>query len=133
MTGYIEVPHTADVCLRVWGDDLVSLFEQSARGLHHLMQPRIGAGEISSRRIDIIGSDIETLLVDFLSTILYWIEVDKLVCIDYAFSIIDCRIYGEISCQPCLAIARHIKAVTYHNLAVRQISGELVTEIVFDV
>ena len=133
MAGYKELPHTADVRLLAWGDRIVSLFEQCARGMQHIIQPEFATGGLIEKHINITGLDDESILVEFLSTILFWIEVDKVACFDYHLAYMDGRFYGWIKCKPYLTIARNIKAVTYHDLTILRNAGEYSTEIVFDV
>jgi SHS2 domain-containing protein len=131
--GFQEQPHTADWALEVWAPDLVGLLQQAASGMYALMQARLQAEPREIYRFEIAALDRETLLVTFLSELLYFTQRD-----DVAFDQFDLvqegeRLLAEVAGAPIESIAKEIKAVTYHNLAVRETARGLETTIVFDV
>lgn len=133
LAGFSELPHTADVCIRIWGPDINSLFVQGAQGLFYLVQPEGISDTSIDIPIKIEGGDLETLLVGFLSLLLYWLEVDKLICSNPNIKYENGKITGSITCHYCEMISRQIKAVTFHDLNIRETSNGYVAEIVFDV
>jgi len=132
--GFREHAHTADWELEVWAPDLPSLLEQAARGMYALSGVRLQAGIRLTRTIDLQSMDAESLLVRFLSELL-WLEQEE----GLGFDTIDLRLEGEQKLHAELggaAIAnldKEIKAVTYHNLAVQHTPNGLRVNIVFDV
>ncbi len=131
--GFQEQPHTADWALDVWAPDLVNLLRQAAGGMYALMQARLQAEPRESYRFEIAAPDRETLLVTFLSELLYFTQRD-----DVAFDQFDLvqsgeRLAAEVEGAPIESIAKEIKAVTYHDLAVRETARGLEVTIVFDV
>ncbi len=128
-----EVEHTADAALRIYGQDLGELFANAAYGMFTLMAnwediPSSREHEISLRAID-----NETLLVDWLSELLYLHEMEGIVYT--AFEILD------ISPTRLQAIARGterwnhltaIKAVTFNNLHIEKTPEGYTATIVFD-
>ena len=131
--GFQEQPHTADWALDVWAPDLVGLLQQAAVGMYALMHARLQAEPRETYRFEIAALDRETLLVTFLSELLYFTQRD-----DVAFDQFDLiqegeRLMAEVAGAPIESIAKEIKAVTYHNLAVRETARGLETTIVFDV
>jgi len=131
--GFQEQPHTADWALEVWAPDLVGLLQQAAVGMYALMHARLQAEPRETYRFEIAALDRETLLVTFLSELLYFTQRD-----DVAFDQFDLiqegeRLMAEVAGAPIESIAKEIKAVTYHNLAVRETARGLETTIVFDV
>ena len=68
--GYEEVEHTADIALRVWGEDYQDLLRQAADGLYALMGivPRLNSHV--DQRFVIPEWTPETILVDFLTELL---------------------------------------------------------------
>src|SRR5512136_2246757 len=118
--GFQEQPHTADWALDVWAPDLIGLLQQAARGMYALMHARQLAELREAYRFEIAAPDRETLLVTFLSELLYFTQRD-----DVAFDQFDLvqegeRLMAEVEGAPIESIAKEIKAVTYHNLAVRE-------------
>ena len=133
LAGYQEIAHTADWELHVWAPDMPALLEQAARGIYALMGARLQPGSRQSRRLEIYYQDKESLLVSFLAELLLLCELENL-----GFDVFDLQIEGErlsanLSGAPVESIAKEIKAVTYHNLAIRETAPGLETNIVFDV
>ncbi|MCL4560828.1 MAG: archease [Chloroflexi bacterium] len=131
--GYRERPHTADWALDVWADNPTALLEQAARGMYALMDTRLAAGPRRQKKVDLEAEDLEGLLVAFLSELLYLMEQEGL-----GFDRIDFRLEGqhlqaELEGAPVVFQTKEIKAVTYHDLHVRQVDDRLETTLVFDV
>ena len=86
------------------------------------------------RRISLHASDAESLLVRFLSELL-WIEQNEHLAFDHVSVTVDgdYNLDAELHGFPIAQIDKEIKAVTYHNLAVQSSSAGLRVNIVFDV
>lgn len=133
LAGYQEIAHTADWELHVWAPDMSALLEQAARGAYALMAACLQSGPRQSRRFEISYQDRESLLVSFLTELLLLCELENL-----GFDTFDLQIEGEclianLSGAPVESIAKEIKAVTYHNLVIRETATGLEANIVFDV
>ena len=76
--GFQEIPHTADWALRVWGEDLPALLSESARGMNWLAGVLLDKDNRIQRVIECAGTDPESLLVAFLSELVYHTEHDHL-------------------------------------------------------
>ncbi len=131
--GYQEQPHTADWALSVWAPTLIDLLQQAARGMYALMHARLQAEPREAYRFEIAAPDRETLLITFLSELLYFTQRD-----DVGFDQIDLtqdgeRLIAKVEGAPLESIAKEIKAVTYHNLVVQETERGLEATIVFDV
>ncbi len=133
-TGHRERPHTADWSLDVWAPDLPDLLAEAARGMYELMELQLSPGPRTRREIRmLVTDDPESTLVAFLAELLYLDERDGL-----GFDLIQVKIeFGRLEAElegaPVAAQSKEIKAVTYHNLAVRRVNDRLETTIVFDV
>ncbi len=128
-----EVPHSADCAIRAWAPDLVSLLAEAARGLNAVSGVRLRTGPRVRRDVAIQASDDEGLLVSFLSELVYAQEQEHLGFDDFALQAGQGRLSGTMYGAPLEAIAKPIKAVTYHNLEIRRTSAGREAEIVFDV
>ena len=131
--GYIEIEHTADWELKVWGLELSDLFEQAALGMFALAGLVLQSKPRLSRSIKMQNVDIESLLVDFLSELLYFSEVEEIGFDSFDIRINGCVLNATLHGAPLDTISREIKAVTYHNLAVNEGVSGLEVSIVFDV
>ncbi len=130
-----ELEHTADWALHVWGQDLRALFENAARGMVQLVGGEADPAETPIRHtIELEAPDPETLLVDWLSELLYLIEDRGIVFEDIAVrSLEGLRLTAEVAGRPGGRFTKHIKAATYHNLSIHCEAGRCETTIVFDV
>ncbi len=130
-----EIAHTADWSIRVWGQNRRALFENAARGMVSLIGGEADlAREPAVRGFTLEADDWETLLVDFLTEILYLIEDNGVVCerVEVA-SAAGHRLAATVEGRPGGRFNKEIKAVTYHNLAIRHTDRGFETTIVFDV
>ena len=92
-----------------------------------------GKGPRVQKTFQTEGPDAESLLVAFLSEVLYYQEQEGL-----AFDTCDVRVASqwlkvEMEGAQIAASEKAIKAVTYHNLKIEKTSRGLETTIVFDV
>lgn len=134
--GFREIEHTADLEIEVWGPDLPTLFHQAAQGLYHLAQLEfVGEQETTlTRPIRLKGIDWEDLLVTFLDELLYLLEEESL-----AFEYLDLTMSADHTLEgwmrgfPVFSQSREIKAVTYHNLKMRERKDGFEVNIVFDI
>jgi len=77
--------------------------------------------------------DVESLLVLFLSELVYAAEQERLVFDTFEIDLNGSELRVNMSGAPLLSLNKSIKAVTYHNLQVRQTEAGFEVEIVFDV
>jgi SHS2 domain-containing protein len=131
--GFEELPHTADWALRVWAPDLAGLFAESARGMNAIAGARPAAGPRVERTFEAQASDPESLLVRFLSELVYAAEQERLVFDRFEITLDDTHLRVGMSGAPLTALTKEIKAVTYHNLRIRPSERGYEVEIVFDV
>jgi SHS2 domain-containing protein len=134
MRSFEEINHTADRAFRVTGRDMAALLENAARAMQALDGPPPPTEASATREIDVEGVDRETLLVNWLNEILYLEQVDRLVCTD--FQIYECKnhhVRGRVETREAERRPTYIKAVTFHNLIVRETLEGLEAEIVVDV
>ena len=129
------VEHTADWALRVTGRDMAALLANAALGMSSLLVADLKMlPNDEERRIELEAFDAETLLVDWLSELAYLAESEQLVFRDFHLSqVTDNRMTAIIRGGRPAELLKHIKAVTYHNLAIKLIARGLEATIVFDV
>ena len=131
--GYREVEHTADWQIEVWAPDLPLLFEQAALGMYALSDTRLGPEARLTREIELQGQDPESLLVSFLTELLYLGESQGLGFDRFNLQINGDYLFAQVEGAPIQTQSKEIKAVTYHNLEIRETSRGLEVSIVFDV
>ncbi|MDJ0681195.1 MAG: archease [Xenococcaceae cyanobacterium MO_167.B52] len=129
-----EIEHTADWAYRVRAQNLTQLFIQAALGLYSLVGMELASGERITRAIQLKAIDYESLLVAWLNELLFFHESESL-----GFEQIEIQHLNETTIQakvtgaPTQQWLKDIKAVTYHNLAIRQTESGLEVTLVLDV
>ena len=131
--GFEELPHTADWSLRVWAKSLPALFAEAARGMYALSGANQAEGPKVKRTFEAEATDAESLLVAFLSELVYAVEQEHLIFDEFDIQVKGIKLKVEMSGAPILSLAKAIKAVTYHNLQIQQTARGYEVEIVFDV
>ncbi|MFQ5615654.1 MAG: archease [Anaerolineales bacterium] len=132
-TGFQEIEHTADWALNVWAPNLTELFVQAAQGMYTLSGTHLQSGPRLARSLTVDGDDSESLLVNFLSELLFFGEQDGFAFDSFDLSLGKERLHARIEGAQIASQQKEIKAVTYHNLEVRSTQRGLEVTIVFDV
>jgi len=133
IAGYREIEHTADWELEVWAPDLTRLMQQAALGMYKLMGVQVSSSPTETRALKCTAPDDESLLVSFLSELLYYCDMEEIVFQEFNFSQEDAGLSVEMTGLPLHSIDKEIKAVTYHNLKVENTGSGYRVRIVFDV
>ena len=132
-SGFEEIEHTADWALRVWAPDLPQLFALAAQGMYGLMEIVLAQEGRSARTVEVEGIDNESLLVAFLSELLYASEMERLGFDCFAVHLSGERLQAQVEGAPIVRQKKEIKAVTFHNLQIQERDGLFWVTIVFDV
>jgi len=131
--GYKEIEHTADWELEIWAPDLAGLLEQAARGMYALTGAVFEPGPRSKRSLRLEAQDSESLLVGFLTELLYLAETEGLGFDAFQLQLRGYRLKAGLEGAPLRTVSKEIKAVTYHNLKVEDGPQGLQARVVFDV
>jgi SHS2 domain-containing protein len=127
--------HPGDVKLRARGDSLEQLFANAARGM---MSYLFGAQIANARPqrtevIEVEAPDREGLLVDWLSELLYRATSEYQAYGEFRIrELSDRRLTATAGVIPAEAID-DIKAVTHHELSIRERDGGWEATVVFDI
>ncbi len=135
--GHEPIEHTADLAIRVWAPDLRGLVEEAALGMIDLMVENPPAATRTVER-QCQAETPEDLLVECLREVLLLIELEGLVPVDVDVAMDDeatarLQVHVVPVSEAGDSLTGSIKAVTYHNLEVRETDRGLEVEIVFDV
>jgi SHS2 domain-containing protein len=132
--GFREHAHTADWELEVWALNFPGLLEQSARGMYSISGVHLREKGHQVETIMLHADDAESLLVSFLSELL-WLEQSRGVAFNKYSIRVDNHydLLAELEGSVIASIDKEIKAVTYHNMAIEASSQGLRVSIVFDV
>ncbi|MDD1700425.1 MAG: archease [Methanoregula sp.] len=131
-----EISHTADVKIHARAPTLEELFAETLKALMQVMYGTTSQGEIK-REIRIESGDIESLLIDFLSEVLFISEVESLVFSEASLRINGLSLIAELKGEP-FDPARHsggseVKGISYSGLAITHDANGYMLDIIFDV
>jgi SHS2 domain-containing protein len=135
---FTELPHTADWALHVWAADLPSLFCEAARGMNTLAGAVLTQAPRQERAFRASGPDAESLLVAFLSELVYYAEQEHMGFDDFTLELTPeddgtLWLHANLRGARLAVLNKAIKAVTYHGLKIRQTEQGCEATIVFDV
>lgn len=122
-SGFRILEHPADTGLEVWGPNLSEVFRQAALALMSIVVEPASVGDRELRKLSIRGSDIENLLVRWLSEILYLFDGEGFLTSDVEIrslhdSALEATLKGESVDCVNHQFRMDVKAVTYHQLKI---------------
>lgn len=142
MENYTILDHTADIGFEVYGKTKTELFANAVAALFDLIldrQDTTAPGESEEEKSIVVeGGDIEDLLVNFLREVLYLFNGEKWAVLNCRpVEVTDKRIEAQLFGEPYDTRKHHvkmeIKAVTYHELSVKNTSEGWKATVIFDV
>lgn len=137
MAQFQILEHRADLKIRVFGRDLKELFSNAALAMAN--QQNSEAGKKTRERegwelLEIASSDLESLLVDWLSEILSRSDTYQKVYFDFRIEkLTQKRLKAKIRGVSVGQKSIDIKGVTYHGLKVEKTGNYWQTTIIFDI
>ncbi len=131
-----ELSHTAEIGLRIYADAPEDLFACAAQAMFSLLNAATDADQpplVHHIRLD--ADDGESLLVDWLNELLYLYETTGALFTECAIlrwtpTHLEAEARGR---KPLTAPSIHIKAVTYHQLAVTTGDQGWTAQVYFDI
>jgi SHS2 domain-containing protein len=133
-----EIEHTADVGLEVEAPTLAVLFERAGLAMLGLMVDVAAVAPRDTLPLVVEADGYTELLHDFLTALLVACTARGFVAAELSVDAVDMRTVRATARGEPLDPERHdlhgeIKAVTYHELAVRPLPGGWWARIIFDV
>jgi SHS2 domain-containing protein len=142
MDSYKILEHPADVKVQVFGKTKEELFLNALKGMTAVLRPEIRNPNIEIRnKIKVKSIDIDNLLVDFLSEVLYLSQINKRAYNNIKFFKFSdtpagagqASLEGELSGHNIESFGEDIKGVTYHGLKIEKKDGLYQATILFDI
>lgn len=139
---YEILEHPADLKIKAFGKTKEELFSNMLKGMISGLRPEILNSKTETRNIEIKSSNLETLLVDFLSEVLYLTQVNKEIYTDIKFKKLtdpstssgQAELEGKLIGQKVQRFGEDIKAVTYHDLNIHyEKDGSWEATVLFDI
>ena len=138
MKTYELIDHTADVGIKAYGKNLSEAFENAAKAMFDIITDKSEIESLGQCDIKLEAPDLEQLLVDFLSELLFLNSAKNLVFgffkveIDEKKKCLFAHVFGEKYNISKHKIGSEIKAVTYHMLEVNNKKPYHV-QVIFDI
>ena len=131
---YKILEHSADLKIQARAKTLPDLFSNFLKAIAEFCQPEINqASPLISRQIQIKTNNLESLLIDFLSEVIYLMDVNKEIYTQVDLLIKDKELKGEIKGQKVERFQTEIKAATWHDLEIKKINNQWQAIVLFDV
>jgi len=130
--------HTADLGIRVCAGSADELFADAARGLFAVMVGNVAAVRmVEDVTFQLDGDNVEELLHDWLSELLYTFYTRRLVLAEFRVKLSPTGLSATARGEP-LDPRRHeiggeVKAITWHGLKVEQHADQWQAEVIVDV
>jgi len=136
--GFELFDHTADIGIRVYAPTLSGLIQPAVQGLYAVIGELATCGAPEPFAVELSGREPAGILRDFLAGLLLCFESDQRICSRLAIAELApqrLRVRGEkMTVDPQKSVFfREVKAVTYHELAVREIPGGFEARFIVDI
>ena len=139
---YEYLEHTADIKFIAYGKNPEEVFENAALAMFNVIIDTEKVSEKTAEEIELKSPDLESLLVDWLSELLYLFEVEEVVFKKFkveeikeeegSYSI-KARASGEKYYPESHPFETEIKAVTYNQLEIEKIENGWKAQVVVDI
>jgi SHS2 domain-containing protein len=135
---YQTFEHTADLGIRVFGRTEKELFANAAYALFDLMADLKEVQATESLAVRLEAADREDLLVRWLSELLSLASARGFLFKEFSFSRLDATSLDAVARGETFDPSRHkmkmeIKAVTYHQVEIKEKEGRWEGKVIFDV
>lgn len=134
--------HTADIAVDVEADSLAELFMSAASAWREVVSDIKTEDDYQEKLITLVDKDLDILLVSFLSELNFLFQSENWLMNSIKkieFKKFDdnwnlmAKIGGGIFDHHKYKIKSEIKAVTYHQMEIKESNGKFSTRIVFDI
>ena len=136
MRRYRLIEHTADIGLVAYGKTLAEAFGNAAYGMFSIIAELKTVKEVESRPLEVREKDIDSLLFEWLNSLLYFFDVEMLLfrrfeIIEFGEGHLVAKCYGERYDSSRHHLKTGIKSATYHMLEVDREKNRV--QVIFDV
>lgn len=131
-----ELGHTAEIGLRIQAGAPEELFACAAQAMFSLLRAPVNPEQPPRvHHVQIDAHDGESLLVDWLNELLYLHETtgaifDECTVLRWTLTHLEAEVRGR---KPLATPSLHIKAVTYHQLAITADADGWTAQVYFDI
>ncbi len=130
--GHRGLDHTADLAIEAWAGSEASLLEEATLAMVELLMDGAMPTATASRTVHLSSFDGEDRLVRLLSEVLYLATGENFVTVNATVTLTDDGVTAQLAGAAAVP-TNEIKAVTYHDLSLRETGGRWTARVVFDV
>ena len=130
--------HPADIGFRAFGRTMAELFETAALALLSIACEIEDVAARDEHHLEAAATDYESLLVAWLNEVLYWFDGKRIAFRRFRIQELEPERVSAVGWGESRDALRHrakliVKAVTWHQLKVRQSNGGWMAEVFLDV
>jgi SHS2 domain-containing protein len=130
------IEHTADIGLRAYGKSLEEAFANAAYGMFSIIAELDAVKDMETRRVEINEDNAESLLFEWLNSLLYYFDVEGLIfkrfdVVKFGEGRLVADCFGEKYDASRHRLKTGVKSATYHMLEVD--SAKKRVQVIFDV
>jgi SHS2 domain-containing protein len=135
---YEFIEHTADLGFKAYGASQEKLFAHAAEAFFEAIVALESVEERIERSIRVEAEGLDNLMVNWLSELLYLYDTERIVFKSFQITRIEDNQLEANARGEVLDPARHeiktgVKAVTYHQLYVKEGVGGWEAQVIFDI
>jgi SHS2 domain-containing protein len=130
------IEHTADTGLKAYGRTLAEAFANAAYGMFSIIADLDAVKEVEFRHVTLDEDDAESLLFEWLNSLLYYFDVEGLIFIrfdimEFGEGHLTADCWGEKYNASRHHLKLGVKSATYHMLEVDKEKNRV--QVIFDV
>ncbi|MEE4310360.1 MAG: archease [candidate division KSB1 bacterium] len=135
---YKQIEHTGDIGIQIFGKTLHDLFINAAFGMFEIITDLGDIEKDTSEIIEVAGDGVEELLVNWLSELNYLFVTEnkvfnRFVITRYKDFELTATVRGATIDPSRHPVNTEIKAVTYHELYVKELKNRWEAQVIFDI
>ena len=135
---YAFFDHTADIGIKAQGKTLTELFVAMAQGVTELIAEESALEAKQTRLIELSAESTESLLLAWLKELLFWFSSDGFLPVHYELDAVTPttlrgRVIGDTFDPARHVQGREVKAITRHQLWVKQDAGQWNAQVIVDI
>jgi SHS2 domain-containing protein len=131
--------HTADLKFRSYGRSLNEAFANAGKAVFSAITDLSAVETKTSKKITLEAENLEMLLHDFLSELIYLFSVEELLLKKFEVRIVQvdtyqlhATVWGEKIKRGKHPLYKEVKAATYHDMKIQEKNGKWDIEVVCD-
>ena len=135
---YKQIEHTGDIGIKVFGDSREDIFINAAYGMFDIIADISKVTQSLVEEVEVAGDNPEELLVSWLSELNYIFITENKIFNKFEIThLSDTELNGSAIGEQFNPhkhpINTEIKAVTYHEIYVKQLKNKWEAQIIFDI